>query len=154
MPSDKCNLIMTIYSSRLDFFTVQCRFSWRCAFLPTAAAPMLALWFNQNLPVFSFVLHSFFHYCIILWLHYKTRVSEALAEVLPTECYPKSLLKLLETKIVVIHWHTHIQLMTGAHALMIKHSAFSILAGLMVEMLFMLFPIRSVISWKWSLYDS
>jgi len=39
----------------LDFFTAQCCFVPRRAFLPTAAAPMLASWFYQSLPLFSFV---------------------------------------------------------------------------------------------------
>ena len=58
MTSDK---IMAI---RLDFFTNQHCFVLRCAFLPTAAAPALALWLHQSLPLFYFVLHSFLHNCI------------------------------------------------------------------------------------------
>ena len=58
MPSDKYNSIMAI-AAGLIFFTVQCCFVPRCAYLPTAAAPVLASWFYRNLPLFSFVLHSF-----------------------------------------------------------------------------------------------
>jgi len=57
--SDKRNLIMAIIHM-LDFFTNQFRFILRSA----AAAPMLASWFYQSLSLFSFVLHSFFHYCV------------------------------------------------------------------------------------------
>ena len=41
----KRNSILNRYSYSLDFFTVQRCFIWRCAFSPTAAAPMLASWF-------------------------------------------------------------------------------------------------------------
>jgi len=37
----------------IDFFTVQRCFVTRHAFLLTAAAPMLASWFYQSLPLFS-----------------------------------------------------------------------------------------------------
>jgi len=47
------------YSYRLDFFTVQRRFVPKCAFSPTAAAPVLTSWLYQKLTLFSFVLHSF-----------------------------------------------------------------------------------------------
>jgi len=60
MPSDKRNWITAGYG--LDIFTVQHCFIPRCAFLPTAAAPMLASWFYQSLPLFSFIVHSLFHY--------------------------------------------------------------------------------------------
>ena len=40
--TEKRNSITTKAISGLDFFTVQCRFVPRCAFSPTAAAPMLA----------------------------------------------------------------------------------------------------------------
>jgi len=66
MSSDKCNSIMAIASYRLDFFTVQLRFVWRHAFLPTAAASMLASWFY--IPKFTFVLHSFLSYSISFFL--------------------------------------------------------------------------------------
>ena len=36
----------------------------RRAFLLTAAAPTRASWFYRSLPLFSFVLHVFLHYCI------------------------------------------------------------------------------------------
>jgi len=61
------------YSYRLDFFTDQCHFVRRCAFSPTAAAPVLASWFYQSLPLFSFVLHSFLPYRIgdnLRYVHY------------------------------------------------------------------------------------
>jgi len=48
----------------LDPLTKQRHFVLRCAFLPTAAAPMLSSWFYQSLPLFSFVLHSFLPYNI------------------------------------------------------------------------------------------
>ena len=40
------------YSYRFDFFTNQCPFTPRCAFSLTAAAPTLASWFYQSLPLF------------------------------------------------------------------------------------------------------
>jgi len=40
------------YSYRLGFFTVQHRFIPRCAFSPTAAAPVLTSWFYQT-PLYS-----------------------------------------------------------------------------------------------------
>ena len=52
------------FSYRLDFFTNQCCFVKRRAFSPTAEVPMLASWFYQSLPLFSFVLYSFLHYRI------------------------------------------------------------------------------------------
>jgi len=64
MPSDKRNLIMARYSCRLHFFTVQRCFVQRRAFSPITAALMLASWFYQNSPLFSFALHSFLSYRI------------------------------------------------------------------------------------------
>jgi len=48
----------------LIFFTAQRRFIWKRAFSPTAAAPVLASWFYQSLPLFSFELHSFIDCCV------------------------------------------------------------------------------------------
>jgi len=60
MPSDKCYSIMAIATGLIFFTKKHCLY----VFLPTAAAPMLASWFYQSLPLLSFVLHSFLHYCI------------------------------------------------------------------------------------------
>ena len=62
-----------------------------------------------------------------VWLHW---VSETLAEVCP---YGNE-----ESSDTLTH---HIQLMTGARALTIEHSAFSILAGLIVEMTFIQYAV-------------
>jgi len=45
-------LLNNDYSYTVDFFTNQRCFVPRCAFLPTAAAPVLASWFYQALPLF------------------------------------------------------------------------------------------------------
>ena len=53
MPSDKRNLIMAIATALISsLFNVALS-------APTTAAPMLASWFYQSSPLFSFVLHSF-----------------------------------------------------------------------------------------------
>ena len=36
----------------------------KCAFFRTASAPTFASWLHQSLPLFSFVLHSFSHFCV------------------------------------------------------------------------------------------
>ena len=59
IPSDKCNSITTKVTGLISSLHVQRHFIPRCAFSPTAAAPMLASWFYQSLPLFSF---SFLHY--------------------------------------------------------------------------------------------
>ena len=70
--------------------------------MPTAAAPMLASWFYQSLPLFSFVVHSFLHYCVDDDLRYarygfsvrpdkyRTR-SDSSNAILCLEHYPKCL---------------------------------------------------------------
>ena len=111
MPSDKHNLVMATREYRLDFFTNQCRLSPRYAFLPTAEVLMFASWLQQNLPLFSFVLHSFLHYHIqqvticstLVMPLVQTWVSAVLARgtsyAIPyMDCYPKCL-KQLKTKL-------------------------------------------------------
>ena len=63
MPSDKCNSITAKLWPWFLHSSTRC-FVPRRAFSPTAAAPMLASWFYQSLPLFSFVLHYFLHYRI------------------------------------------------------------------------------------------
>ena len=63
MPSDKRNSI-TAKATGLIFALLDVASSQDVPFLPTAAAPMFASWFNQSLPLFSFVLHSFLPYRI------------------------------------------------------------------------------------------
>ena len=58
--SYKCNSIMAITTGLISsLFNVTLSVD-----LPTAAAPTLASWFYQSLPLFSIVLHSFLHYCV------------------------------------------------------------------------------------------
>jgi len=63
MHSDKHNSEMVKATGLIS----SCRFVPRCALSPNAAAPMLASWFYQSLPLLSFALHSFLHYLCTIW---------------------------------------------------------------------------------------
>jgi len=69
MPSDKRNSIMAVATGLISsLFNVAS--SGDVPFSPTAAAPVLA---SQNLPLFSFVLHSFLPYHVggdLWYAHY------------------------------------------------------------------------------------
>jgi len=139
MPSDKRNS-----SYRLDFFTVQCRFVCRCAFLPTAAAPVLASWFYQSLPLFYPLLHRWRFAVLTLWLWCKTRVSAELAGALLTLLFAWNVAQHIrkarsETKHSDTPWLPTFKLINEACTLTIEHSMFSVMAGLIVEILFRLF---------------
>ena len=139
MPSDKCNSIMAI-----DFFTVPSLIS-KTAFLSTTAASMLASWFYQSLPLFSFVFRSLLHYHIGDLLQYAcygfsvnlgSANKSASYAVLCLKCYPMC----SKQSIVICHdWGTHPLLNRWLECTsMIEHSMFSVMAGLIEEMRFML----------------
>ena len=97
MPSDKCNSIMAVATGLI--FHCSMLLVLRHAFLPTTAAPMLASWFYQSLPLFSFVLHSFLQHRKgddLRYVHYgfSTRLGkcstskDASYAVIYLECYP------------------------------------------------------------------
>ena len=110
----KCRTLR--YSYRLDFFTIQYRFILRCTFSPTAAAPALESWSYQSLPsFFSFVLHSFFPYCLrrwrfvvhALWLWCKTWVSAVLAGAFLLLFFARTVIQCVQSswkQSVVIQW--------------------------------------------------
>ena len=57
MPSDKRNLIMAVPTGLISLLL-----NFSLHLFTTAAAPTLASWFYQSLPLFSFVLHLFLHH--------------------------------------------------------------------------------------------
>ena len=106
MPSDERNLIMAI---QLDLFTVQCCFIQRHAFLSTAAAPILASWFYQRLPLFSLcsIPFSLTTKVTICGTHVmasvqdlsKFRASRGISyAIFCLNCYPKGSQSVLEAK--------------------------------------------------------
>ena len=83
----------------------------------------------------------------MLWLQYKTRVIAELAGVLLSLFYVWNVANMFEEldgkrSIVIHHDKPHIHFFKLINvALMIEYSIFSITAGLMVEILFMLFSV-------------
>ena len=114
--------------------------------MPTAAAPVLASWFYQNLPLFSFVLHSFLPYCIrddLRYMHFGFGERLYLSAVQAGALLHYSLHGMFEEleakRSIMIHrvyrdTPTFISI-TGACALTIVHSLLSEMPGLIVEML-------------------
>jgi len=65
MPSDKHKLIRLYIAKDLIYSLIKVASFRDVPFRqPTAVAPMLAYWFYQSLPLFSFVLHPFLPYCV------------------------------------------------------------------------------------------
>jgi len=144
---------MILTTGLIDFFPNQCRFVPRHALLPTTAAPMLASWFYQSLPFFSFVCYSFLHNCVRGNLQYaimasvqklvNTKLLWALLMLLFAWNVTKSVRSSSKQKVVIHHdWATHplFWLITGEHVLTIKHSVFYITAGLIAEILLCCYP--------------
>jgi len=119
--------------------------SWDVLFSLTAMAKTLASWFYQNLPLFSFVLNSFLHWRFavrMLWLRCKTWavLAGALLMLFLTWNFPQSVQRAgSKTKHCYTLWSSGtptFKLITEVNTLTIRHSVFSIIAGLIVEMFF------------------
>jgi len=104
-------------------------------------------------PLFSIPFSLSVKVTIWLWLRCETMVSAKLAGAL---LYVILFLERCITcwnsysrskQSVVIKWHTHFKLINKVCTLTIKHSKFSVMAGLIIELLFVLLSIYYAVQW-------
>ena len=160
LQEDKRNSITA--TATQSWFLYQHCFIPRHAFLPITAAPMLSSRFYQSLLLFSFVLHSFLLYHVGDELWYacygfsarlgKCRASKGL--FLFAWNVTKSIWSSWKLNVVIHHdWVTHplfwlIPGEGGEGALFNNQNfVFPVMAGLIVEMLFMLVSIYNAVGW-------